>query len=348
MSKAILDNLFSQLKIKAKIINYKKENSLLLFDVMLGDGETFKKIERFSTEIALCLKSFSKPTIYPDTKNGLIRIELIHSAIDKVIFKDISHNISESCFDLPLCLGKKPNGEDLVVDLAEMPHILVGGSTGSGKSVLLHTIINSLIINNKKDIKLAILDPKRIEFSNYEESIHLFCPIAKDVSESISILRNLVSEMEDRFVILEKNKCKNISEYDGYMPYIVVIIDELADLMISSKKYVQESICKLAQKSRACGIHLIIATQRPSVDVLTGSIKANFPIRISCKTSSATDSRVILDKNGAEKLLGKGDAVIDGLNFCLERFQVAFISDEEAANNIVNRKRTVWSYIWNT
>lgn len=348
MSKISLDQLFSQLKIKAKVLSFKKENSLLSFDVALGEGETFKKIERFSTEIALHLRSLSKPIIYPDTENGIVKIELIHSAIDKVLFREVSHNISESFYDLPLALGKKPNGDDIVIDLTEMPHLLVGGSTGSGKSVLLHTIINSLIANKKKDIKLVILDPKRIEFSNYEESAHLFYPIAKDVNESIFVLRSLIAEMEDRFIILEKNKCKNISEYDGCMPYIVVIIDELADLMISSRKYVQESICKLAQKSRACGIHLVIATQRPSVDVITGTIKANFPVRISCKVSSATDSRVILDKNGAERLLGKGDAVIDGLNFSLERFQVAFISDEEVANNIVNRKRTVWSYIWNS
>ena len=343
-----LSNLFSNLKINAKVSSCRREHSFLIFDVTLGPTGTYKKIEKHSTEIALSLKSFSMPLIYPVTQEGIVRIEILESSMEDVYFNEVVfEGISESkkC-SLPLAIGKKINNNSLVIDLAEMPHLLIAGTTGSGKSILLHTIINNLLISKKK-FRLALIDPKRVEFMYYEKMSKMYAPVAKDIDSSMKLLDDLIQDMEERFKVLEKNHCRNINEYKGDMDYVIVVIDELADLMMASNKAAQDRICRLAQKSRACGIHLVVATQRPSVDVVTGLIKANFPIRISCQVSSATDSRVVLDKNGAEKLTGKGDAIIDGGKFKFERFKVSFISEDQIKLN-VNQNKSWWNKIWNS
>jgi S-DNA-T family DNA segregation ATPase FtsK/SpoIIIE len=247
---------------------------------------------------------------------------------------------------LPLALGQCRNGEFLIADLAEMPHLLISGATGSGKSILLHTIINSLLLSNS-GVVLSLIDPKRVEFSYYADLLNLHIPIARNVESSIATLNMLIKEMERRFIRLEKYGVRDISGLKGKMPFIVVIIDELADLMMISKKEVQELICRLAQKSRACGIHLVVATQRPSVDVVTGVIKANFPARISCQVSASIDSRVVLDRNGAEALAGKGDAIIDCSEHKFKRFKGSFLTEHDIVTN-VKKKRNWWSRIWNT
>ena len=342
----IINRLLKKLKIKARVINCKNEGPFLICDVALNPGGTFRKIENCSTEIALALKSLSVPLIYPVTKEGVIRIEIMTSPLEIVLFKDIINNKEFNEFGkIPLALGKMRDGSDIIVDLTEMPHLLIGGSTGSGKSIMLQTIINSIIINKNK-CKLALIDPKRVEFSYYDGISELYGPISRDVFSSINLLKNLVEEMDRRFFLLEKSNCRDISYYKGNMPYIVVVIDELADLMMASKKETQSYICRLAQKSRACGIHLVVATQRPSVDVVTGLIKANFPSRISCKVSSAVDSRTILDRCGAERLYGKGDAIIDCPKFRFKRFKGAYIYEEDIFKNIKLLKPW-WSKIWN-
>jgi len=343
-----LSSLFNNLKINAKVRSCRREHSFLIFDVILGPTGTYKKIEKYSTEIALSLKSFAMPLIYPVTHEGIVRIEILESGMEDVYFNEVVfEGISEirKC-NLPLAIGKKINNSSLVIDLTEMPHLLIAGTTGSGKSVLLHTIINNLLISKKK-FRLALIDPKRVEFMYYEKISRMYAPVAKDLDASMKLLDDLIQDMEERFKILEKNHCRNISEYKGNMDYVIVVIDELADLMMASNKAAQDRICRLAQKSRACGIHLVVATQRPSVDVVTGLIKANFPIRISCQVSSATDSRVVLDKNGAEKLTGKGDAIIDGGKFKFERFKVSFISEDQIKLN-VDQHRSWWNKIWNS
>lgn len=340
-----LNNLFENLKINSKVKSCKKENSFFVFDVDLNSTGTFKKIERFSTEIALTLRSYSLPLIYPVTKEGVVRIESMQEEPEDVFFNDVVKNNDTSNYVLPIAIGNKKDNSPLVFDLVEMPHLLIAGTTGSGKSILLHTIINNLLISDKK-YKLALIDPKRVEFTYYEKCSKLYAPIAKNVEESIKLLDDLIVEMDSRFEILEKNNCRSIAEYNGKMDYIVVVIDELADLMMASRKAAQDQICRLAQKSRSCGIHLVVATQRPSVDVVTGLIKANFPVRISCKVSAAIDSRVILDKNGAEKLVGKGDAIIDGMKFKFDRFKVAYISNEQIKHN-VEKNQSWWHQIWN-
>jgi S-DNA-T family DNA segregation ATPase FtsK/SpoIIIE len=342
-----LDNLFGQLKIKAKVKSCKRENSFLIFDVVLNPGGTFKKIERYSTEIALGLKSISNPLVYPVPKQGIIRIEMMVQELEDISFSEVirSKEFLESNYKLPIALGKTKEGNPLVVDLTEFPHLLVGGATGSGKSVLLHTIINNLL-SSANNFKLALIDTKRIEFSYYENISKLYCPVAKDIDSSLLVLNNLIDEMENRFYILERAGCRNISEYNGKMGYIVVVIDELADLMLSSEKKAQELICRLAQKSRACGIHIVMATQRPSVDIVTGALKANFPVRIACQVSSAVDSRVILDKSGAETLFGKGDAILDGLQYKFIRFKGSYINENDILVN-VKRNLSKWNKILN-
>jgi S-DNA-T family DNA segregation ATPase FtsK/SpoIIIE len=320
----------------------------LIFDIALKPGGTFKKLERFSTEIALALKSISEPLIYPVTSEGIVRMEVMVSSLDTVNFKDIidSKEFSDSDCILPVAFGRLRNGSPLIVDLTKMPHLLVSGATGSGKSILLQTIINSLLLKST-NYNLALIDTKRVEFSYYDGLLKLYGPIARDVDSANILLNNLIIEMENRFKVLEKSGCRDITYYKGFMPYIVVVVDEFADLMVVSRKESQELICRLAQKSRACGIHLVVATQRPSVDVVTGLIKANFPSRISCQVSSSSDSRIVLDKNGAEKLSGKGDAIIDCPGFNFKRFKGSYLTEEEIVYNVKNT-RSWWSKLWNS
>lgn len=343
-----LTNLFEQLKLKAQVASCQYENSFLIFDIALKPGGTFKKLENHTTEIALSLKALSEPLIYPVTKEGVIRMEVMVEEQRIVPFEYVidSPDFLNNNAKLPLALGQCRNGETLVADLAEMPHLLISGSTGSGKSIMLHSIINSLLMA-KHSVNLALIDPKRVEFSYYSKLLNLHGPIARSVDASIDALNKLIKEMEKRFQRLEKYGVRDINGLKGRMPFIVVIIDELADLMMASKKEVQELVCRLAQKSRACGIHLVIATQRPSVDVITGVIKANFPARISCQVSAAIDSRVVLDRNGAETLVGKGDAIIDCSEHKFKRFKGSFLTEKEIVAN-VNRKQNWWSRIWNS
>jgi len=344
----LVNKLFRRLKVKARVSNCKNEGPFLIFDVVLNPGGTFKKVENCSTEIALALKSLAIPLIYPITKEGIIRMEVMTSPLETVFFKKIidSKEFLNSHFKLPLALGKLRDGSNLVVDLTTMPHLLIGGATGSGKSIMLQTMINGIAFS-KSNYQLALIDPKRVEFSYYDSLSKLYGPIARNVPDSIMLLQELIHEMDRRFLIFEKSGCRDISCYKKSMPYIVVVIDELADLMMASKKEIQELICRLAQKSRACGIHLIVATQRPSVDVVTGLIKANFPSRISCRVSSAIDSRTILDRGGAERLAGKGDAIIDCPGYKFQRFKGAFIEEDDIQQGI-KASRSWWSKIWNS
>ena len=342
-----LNNLFKQLKLKAEIESCKVEDSFLIFDIKLGPGGTYKKLEKYATEIALTLKALSIPLIYPVTKEGIIKMEVMIAEQQTVFFEDVidTEQFINSDAILPLALGGLRDGTPLIADLTKMPHLLISGTTGSGKSILLHAIINSLLINNIQ-VKLALIDPKRVEFTYYDGLKNLYSPVARDVESSIILLNSLIEEMDYRFLQLEKFGARDILNYERCMPYIVLVIDELADLMMSSKREAQELICRLAQKSRACGIHLVIATQRPSVNIVTGSIKANFPARLSCQVSASVDSRTILDRNGAETLAGKGDAIIDCGEIKFKRFKSSFITEEEIIKNTSN-KQTWMRRLWN-
>ena len=235
---------------------------------------------------------------------------------------------------LPIALGKNISGKPLVGDLTSMPHLLIAGTTGSGKSVCINTIILSLLYRHTPDrCKFILIDPKMLELSTYEGVPHLICPVITEAKKAASVLGWVVKEMESRYRLMTKEGVRNIDGYNAKhklpMPYIVVVVDEMSDLMLVAGKEIENYIQKLSQMARAAGIHIIMATQRPSVDVITGTIKANFPTRISFQVSSKIDSRTILGEQGAEQLLGKGDMLYMSSANKIIRIHAPFVSDNE-------------------
>lgn len=265
---------------------------------------------------------------------GCIGFEIANDVFETVPLQNVlsSDEAQNAKGALPISLGVKIDGTPVFADLAKMPHLLVAGATGSGKSVGLNAFIISLI-NKKKpsELKFVMIDPKRIEFSVYNDQQYMLMPVITDNEDASAALGYLVDEMNKRYKLLEESLTKNIGEYNekvGGMPYIVTIVDEFSDLVLTDKT-VEKKIQILAQKARAAGIHLVLATQRPSVDVVTGSIKANFPSRMAFKTASGVDSKTILDTTGAEDLVGRGDALYLAANGELMRIHGAYISTEE-------------------
>ncbi|MBT4034327.1 MAG: DNA translocase FtsK [Candidatus Marinimicrobia bacterium] len=297
------------------------------YEVEPGPGIRVSKIANLSDDIARVMEAQSVRIIAPIPGKNSVGIELPNDEPEIVYFKSgiNSPKFSEPASVLTIALGKTTAGEIFVADLAKMPHLLVAGATGSGKSVCINTIITSLLYRARPDqVKFIMIDPKKLELSTYKrlQGYHLITSESIDEyvittpKNAIHALRSAELEMEKRYNLLSKKTVRNIDQYneratgkDGYdpLPYIIVLVDELADLMITAGKEIEEPIARLAQMARAVGIHLVIATQRPSVDVITGVIKANFPTRIAFKVAQKNDSRTILDQNGAEKLLGRGD-----------------------------------------
>jgi S-DNA-T family DNA segregation ATPase FtsK/SpoIIIE len=324
-------DILSGLKIKADIDHIEQNDTTTKVYLRLHPGAKVRKIESCSTEIALGTHSYGKPIIRVLTEEGLVCIELLNNKVKQVSFGDFDRLFTSGGIrefgELPVVLGKTHNGGELVVDLAQMPHLLVAGSSGSGKSVLLHSIICSLI-RDGAGIRLALIDPKGVEFAAYQNTRQLLYPVVSLPGDALEILDDLILEMDDRFKTFTDAKVTNIVSYNQRndpVPYIVTVIDEFADLHRMFKKEFRNSVCTLAQKARAVGIHLVIATQYPVISVISGTIKANMPSRIALKTASANDSRVIMDCNGAEKLQGKGDAIINAGSLDMVRFQAAYI-----------------------
>ncbi len=266
-------------------------------------------------------------------EGGCIGFEIANDVFQTVPLEDVleSDEAKNAKGALPISLGVKIDGTPVFADLAKMPHLLVAGATGSGKSVGLNAFIISLIKRKKpNELKFVMIDPKRIEFSVYNDQKYMYMPVITDNADASEALQLLVDEMNKRYELFEKSLTKNIEEYnekEGNMQYIVTIVDEFSDLVLSDKT-VEKKIQILAQKARAAGIHLVLATQRPSVDVVTGSIKANFPSRMAFKTASGVDSKTILDTTGAEDLVGRGDALFLAGNGELSRIHGAYISTE--------------------
>jgi len=301
------------------------------------DGIKLSAITGLSNDLALALAAHPIRIEAPIPGRSLVGIEVPNQAVARVQLRDVleSSTFLQRQSNLMLGLGKDVAGSPWVADLERMPHLLVAGATGSGKSVALNSIIISLLYqNNPADLKFILVDPKRVEFSIYQHMPHLLTPIITEVSATVNALKWLLREMDRRFKVLSEVGKRNIQSYnlesEEKMPYIVLVIDELADLMVSAASEVEGSIIRLAQMSRAVGIHLILATQRPSVNVITGLIKANVTTRIAFSVASLIDSRTILDTAGAEKLLGRGDLLFVSAEISKpKRLQGAYVGDEE-------------------
>ncbi len=301
-------------------------------------GVKLTKITALENNLALDLAAHSIRMEAPIPGKRLVGIEVpnIKSATVRISSMLSSKEWSDQSGPLAFSIGKDISGTPIVADLSKMPHVMVAGQTGSGKSVMINTILTSLLYRNSpSDLKLILVDPKTVELAPYDDIPHLLTPVITEPEKCISALKWAVAEMERRYRTLAENKKRNIGEYNNLkkeegMPYIVIVIDELADLMMMAARDVESLVVRIAQKARAVGIHLVLATQRPSVDVITGLIKANIPARIAFTTASQVDSRTIIDQIGAEKLLGQGDMLLLTADMPKpKRVQGAFISDEE-------------------
>ncbi len=301
-------------------------------------GVKISKVINLADDVALALKTSSVRIVGSIPGKAALGIEIANPDREIVHIRDIlaTENYRNSRSRLTLALGMDVVGNPVIADLSKMPHLLIAGATGTGKSVAINSIICSMLFKATPDeVRLLLVDPKRIELSGYEDIPHLLHPVVSDPRMASRALQWAVKEMERRYSMLEEMKVKSFANYNKIaeekLPYIVIVIDELADLMIVSSSEVETSVARLAQKARAAGMHLILATQRPSVDVLTGLIKANFPTRISFKVSSKVDSRTILDGSGAEYLLGAGDMLfLPPGGARLQRIHGAFISEKES------------------
>ena len=348
--KQILKQTFDSFGVDATVEDYHVGPAITKFEIKLAVGVKVSKIINLADDLALALAAKDVRIEAPIPGKSLIGIEVPNQSVSMVSFREVMGNKPQISHHklLEVPLGKNISGEVIMADLAKMPHLLIAGSTGSGKSVCINGIITSLLMQAKPhEVKLMMIDPKMVELSSYNGIPHLLTPVVTNPRQASQALHKMVAEMERRYELFAKTGVRNMAGYNEYvqkhseenlssMPYIVVIVDELADLMMVASREVEDAITRLAQMARAAGIHMILATQRPSVDVITGLIKANVPSRIAFAVSSGTDSRTILDSNGAEKLLGRGDMLFMpiGENKPM-RVQGAFISDAEVAN-VVN------------
>jgi len=370
----ILEKKLSDFGVEGRVVEVTPGPVITMYELEPAPGVKINKIVNLADDLALALMAPSIRILAPIPGKSVIGIEIPNLKRESVFLKEVIDNDSftQSSFRLPIALGVNFVGTPVIADLTKMPHLLIAGTTGSGKSVALNAMICSILFKAQpEDVKFLMIDPKRLELSSYEGISHLMHPVVTDPKKASQVLRWTVEEMERRYKVLNDLKAKSIDAYNELLlkglksktvlampkqidpelesgqtidetareeqeikhtklPYIIVVIDELADLMMVAPRDVEESLTRLAQMARAAGIHLIIATQRPSVDVITGLIKANFPTRISFQVSSKIDSRTIIDQQGAEKLLGAGDMLfIPPGTSKLSRIHGAYVSDKE-------------------
>ena len=347
-NKEILERVLRDFGVNAKVVEIHIGPAVTEYELTVPAGTKVSKIVNINKEIALALAAKDVIIQAPIPGKSTIGIEIPNPTISSVTLREVLESPQNLKSDAKICaaLGKDIMGTPKVFDLTKMPHLLVAGSTGSGKSVCINGIIASILMRYKpNEVKLVLVDPKKVELTNYNGIPHLLCPVVSDPKKASLTLQRVVVEMDNRFTLFSDNEVKNISGYNemiekenrkhpetpqAKMPYIVVIIDELADLMLVASKEVEDSITRITQLARAAGIHLIVATQRPSTDVITGLIKNNIPSRISFAVSSQIDSRTILDQPGAEKLLGKGDMLYFPMgDSSPTRIQGCFVNDDE-------------------
>ena len=344
----LLEKKLADFDVNGRVVAVSPGPVITTFEYAPPPGVKINKIVNLSDDLALALKAISIRIVAPIPGKAAVGIEIPNTSREIVRMKDIlaSTAFTKRETDLALCMGKDIVGAPVVVDLAKMPHLLIAGATGTGKSVGLNAMICSILyFANPDTVKFIMVDPKRIELSIYNGIPHLITPVVTDVKKATNALFWAVKEMERRYELLAENKCRNLKQYNRKvkkekksssqdicekLPYIIIVIDELADLMMVASRDVETALTRLAQMARASGIHLILATQRPSVDVLTGIIKANFPTRLTFQVASRTDSRTIIDSNGAENLLGNGDMLLLPPGTAkLQRIHGAYISETE-------------------
>lgn len=352
-----LEDSLAQFNVIAQVVGFETGPAITMYELELAPGTKVSKVLSLSDDLAMALKAPSIRVVAPLPGRSTVGIEVPNHKRKNVglrglleIIQDGKVNLEDSAIPLPL--GRDITGYPIYCDLSGMPHLLIAGTTGSGKSICLNSLILSILfLMSQKELKLLLVDPKLVEFSPFKDIPHLISPVVTDVKEAQAVLEWAVSKMDERYGLLARAGVKNIAEYnklgekglkkrlglDSYidpefysLPYIVIIIDELADLMMAASKKVENAVTRLAQKSRAVGIHLVVSTQRPSVDVVTGLIKSNLPARVSFLVASKVDSRTVLDQNGAENLLGEGDMLFMPPGSSeLVRVQGAYVSNEE-------------------
>ncbi len=338
----LLEQTLLDFGVRAKVVNTSSGPSLTRYEVQPDPGVRVRTIANLSDDIALHLAATSIRMEAPIPGKSAVGIEVPNKNTNIVRLRELieSPAFTDEQSKLYCCLGADVVGNPVYLDVAKMPHLLIAGATGMGKSVCINSLIVSLLYRAKPDeVKLILIDPKKVEFTDYNGIPHLLVPVVTEPKKAAGTLTWAVMEMERRFSEIQDVGARNLEEYNAmtegdpekeYMPQVVIVIDELADLMMTAPTEVENSICRLAQKARAAGMHLIIGTQRPSVDVITGLIKANIPSRIACKVASQVDSRTILDVAGAEKLLGKGDMLYNPVGVMKAlRVQGAFVSGKE-------------------
>ncbi len=351
----ILEEKLERFGISGKVVAIKRGPVVTLFEYQPEIDTKLSKILALEDDLAMALQALSIRILAPIPGKSVVGFEVANKKRRNVLFSSSINSKTFTQFkgSLPLVLGEDTIGNEVIVDLARMPHLLIAGSTGSGKSVALNGMLISLLCKRSpQELRLILIDPKRLEFAPYADIAHLLFPIITDPRKAAPILRYVVHEMEHRYETMALIGARNIIDYNDHQkknggqefPYIVVVIDELSDLMLTAGREIEDLITRLAQMARAAGIHMIVATQRPSVDVITGLIKVNFPSRISFRVTSKIDSRTILDCGGAEKLLGRGDMLfMDSSASHMSRVHGAYVSDEEisAVVSHIRKEQTV-------
>ncbi|KLU68014.1 DNA translocase SpoIIIE [Desulfosporosinus acididurans] len=343
----ILEETLANFGVKVKVTQVTQGPAITRYEAQPAPGVKVSKITNLADDIALSLASADVRIEAPIPGKSVVGIEVPNKEIAMVHFREVleTPEFQGSSNKLILCLGKDITGAPVIADLTKMPHLLIAGATGSGKSVCINTLIHSILFKARPDeVKFLLVDPKMVELANYNGIPHLIAPVVTDSRKAAGALKWIVTEMETRYELFAASGVRDIVRYNFLraqeknnehppLPYVVVIIDELADLMMVAPGDVEDAICRLAQMARAAGIHLVVATQRPSVDVITGLIKANIPSRIAFSVSSQTDSRTILDLNGAEKLMGRGDMLYYPMGASKPiRVQGCYLGDKDVEN----------------
>jgi len=346
---AVLVNALAQFGVEARVVGMVVGPRVTRYELQLAPGTKVAKVSALKDDLAYALATTDIRILTPIPGKSAVGVEIPNLEAHWVTLGDIYQDFPRSAGPLMFWLGKDISGKPVYADLTRLPHLLIAGTTGSGKSGCVNCIVSSILLRATPDqVRMIMIDPKKVELSHYDRIPHLLVPVVTNMKDAAGVLHNVVKEMEDRYELMELDHARNLPELNKArarraerpLPYILIVIDELADLMMTSPQEVEDYVIRIAQKARAVGIHLVVATQRPSADVITGMIKANIPSRIAFAVSSQVDSRVILDANGAETLLGAGDMLFKPLGSShMQRVQGALITEEEIAILVAHWRR---------